>query len=55
MAIPFRRSQRVREVIAPFRHGTISVVVGVGVNAVIIVNLDNWHPVRFRPSQLELL
>jgi hypothetical protein len=52
---PFRIGRRVQEIPAPHRKGTVAVVHGSGVNAVITVRLDGFHPANFRPAQLRLL
>lgn len=53
MAATFRIQDRVREVAAPHRKGSVRAIAGSGVNAVIVVSLDGHPPVSFRPAQLE--
>ena len=47
--------RRVQEAAAPHRKGSIRLVRGAGVNAVITVGLDGSHLANFRPAQLTLL
>lgn len=47
-----RIGNRVQEIASPHRKGTVSVVRGSGVNAVIVVRLDGRPPTSFRPAQL---
>ena len=51
----WRPGRRVQEVAAPRRRGTIRVVLGAGVNALILVGLDGVPPAIFGPAQLILL
>lgn len=51
----FRPGKRVQEIPAPHRKGTVVVVHGSGVNAIITVRLDGFHPANFRPAQLKLI
>jgi len=44
--------RRVQEKAAPHRKGSVRVVHGSGVNAVVVVNLDGRPPANFRPAQL---
>lgn len=53
--LTWRPGRRVQEVAAPHRRGTIRLVRGTGINAVIIVGLDGRPPASFRPVQLRLL
>lgn len=46
--------RRVREAAPPHRKGTIRVVQGTGLNAVIVVGVDGRPSVSFRPAQLTL-
>lgn len=50
--VTFKAGQAVRMTIPPFRKGTVRVVQGTGLNAVIWVNFPGWHPMALRPSQI---
>jgi hypothetical protein len=51
----FRRGQRVRELAAPHREGTVVATIRTGPFAVIWVALDGWHIASFSPSGLEIV
>jgi hypothetical protein len=53
MAAVFKARQRVQEVAAPHRKGTVRNADGTGLNATIWVDLDGWHPVPYKPAQIE--
>jgi hypothetical protein len=53
VAAIFKPPERVREIAAPHRTGTVRAVRGSGSNAIVVVNLDGRAPQNFRPAQIE--
>jgi len=53
MAAVFRVGDAVQVLAPPQRKGHVRAVQGSGANAQVTVALIGWHPVTFRPAQIQ--
>lgn len=53
MADVFKTGQAVKVIAPPYRTGHVIAVQGTGINAQVTVALTGWHPVTYRPAELE--